>query len=298
MKKSGAAKSSRSRARSGTEPGERIQKVLANAGVGSRRQIERWITEGRITVDGRPAVLGQALTGREEVRVDGRRVKLAPARARRAHGFLAYYKPAGTVTTRDDPDRRATVFDALPAPKRGRWISIGRLDIATSGLLLFTTDGELAHRLMHPRYGIEREYAVRLLGQPSQEQLERLRQGVELEDGPAKVESVEPRGGTGSNVWYHVVVKEGRNREIRRLFEAIGLVVSRLIRVRYGPVELGELRRGEMRRLARAEVEALYRAVGMHDGPAKAAAGKLAESAAPSPHGARPATGRASRRRG
>ncbi|HEX6998691.1 MAG TPA: pseudouridine synthase [Gammaproteobacteria bacterium] len=283
MKKSGTAKSSRSRARSSTEPGERIQKVLANAGVGSRRQIERWITEGRITVDGRAAVLGQPVTGREDVRVDGRRVKLGPSGTHRSHDFLAYYKPAGKVTTRDDPERRATVFDTLPGPKHGRWISIGRLDIATSGLLLFTTDGELAHRLMHPRYGIEREYAVRLLGQPSEEQLERLRRGVELEDGPAKVESVEPRGGTGSNVWYHVVVKEGRNREIRRLFEAIGLVVSRLIRVRYGPVGLGELRRGETRRLARTEVEALYRAVGM---------------AVPTPYGAARATGRASRPRG
>lgn len=203
------------------------------------------------------------MTGRERVFVNGRRVRLTAARHGPRQSYLAYYKPAGELTSRSDPEQRGTVFDALPAPGRGRWISIGRLDMNTSGLLLFTTDGELAHRLMHPRYGLEREYAVRLLGEPSAEQLEQLRAGVELEDGPAKPESVEIRGGTGTNVWCHVVVREGRNREVRRLFEAVGLVVSRLIRVRYGPVALGEMHRGETRRLTPAEVAALYRAVGL-----------------------------------
>jgi len=195
--------------------------------------------------------------------VNGRRVRLTAARQGPRHAHLAYYKPAGEVTSRDDPERRGTVFDALPAPPRGRWISVGRLDLNTSGLLLFTTDGALAHRLMHPRYGLEREYAVRLLGQPDAEQIERLREGVELEDGPARVESIELRGGTGSNVWCHVVLREGRNREVRRLFDAVGLVVSRLIRVRYGPIALGDMRRGESRRLTAAETAALYRAVGL-----------------------------------
>ena len=231
--------------------------------MGSRRQIERWITEGRITVDGRLAQIGERLSGRERVFVNGRRVRLATARFGPRQSYLAYYKPSGELTSRDDPEQRETVFDALPAPPRGRWISVGRLDMMTSGLLLFTTDGELAHRLMHPRYGLEREYAVRLLGEPSAEQLDQLRKGVELEDGPAKAESVEMRGGTGTNVWCHVVVREGRNREVRRLFEAVGLVVSRLIRVRYGPIALGDMRRGDSRRLTPAEVAALYRAVGL-----------------------------------
>lgn len=237
--------------------------MLADAGIASRRQIERWITEGRITVDGRLAQIGERLTGRERVFVNGRRVRLAISRQGPRDSYLAYYKPVGELTSRSDPEQRSTVFDALPAPSRGRWISVGRLDMSTSGLLLFTTDGALAHRLMHPRYGLEREYAIRLLGEPTEEQLEQLRSGVELEDGPARAESVEVRGGKGANVWCHVVVKEGRNREVRRLFDGVGLVVSRLIRVRYGPVSLGQMHRGETRRLTAAEVAALYRAVGL-----------------------------------
>jgi len=235
--------------------------VLAEAGLGSRREIERWIAEGRVTVDGRRAALGDRIVGTERILVNGRPVRLK--RKVRAHRHLAYYKPAGEVTTRDDPEGRPTVFDRLPRPPRGRWISIGRLDLNTSGLLLLTTDGELAHRLMHPRYAVSREYAVRVLGSPSEEQLRALSQGVMLEDGPARFEEMELRGGSGRNTWLHVTLREGRNREVRRMFEAVGLTVSRLIRVRYGPVQLGRMQRGRARDLTPGEVAALYDAVGL-----------------------------------
>jgi 23S rRNA pseudouridine2605 synthase len=178
-----------------------------------------------------------------------------------AQATIAYYKPTGEITSKRDPERRKSVFDSLPRPPQGRWISVGRLDLSTSGLLLLTTDGELAHRLMHPSYEVSREYAVRLIGTPSESQLERLTGGIDLEDGPAHFEAARRGGGHAKNVWYHVRLREGRNREVRRMFEAIDLTVSRLIRVRYGPVELGRLRRGETRPLRREEVEALYQAV-------------------------------------
>lgn len=237
--------------------------MLADLGLGSRREIERWIGAGRVTVDGRPAQLGQRLTGPERVSVDGRRVSTGAALKPGAHAHLAYYKPAGQLTARRDAQGRATVFSALPRPHRGRWINVGRLDVNTSGLLLFTTDGELAHRLMHPRHEIVREYAVRLLGEPSTAQLEQLRTGVILDDGPARFDTIERSGGTGRNVWYRVSLREGRNREVRRMFDALGFTVSRLIRVKYGPVALGSLRRGGQRRLTGAEVAALYAAVGL-----------------------------------
>lgn len=235
--------------------------MVAGAGAGSRRQIERWIAEGRVIVDGRPAALGQPLEGSEKIFIDGRRVRLEATAAPGAHSHLAYYKRAGELTARGDTQGERSVFDALKPPPHGRWINVGRLDVGTSGLLLFTTDGELAHRLMHPSYEISREYAVRLLGEPTSEQLADLTAGIELDDGPARFGSIERRGGAGANVWYHVTLAEGRNREVRRLFEAIGLDVSRLIRVRYGPIELGRLRRGTSRALMRAEAAALYEAV-------------------------------------
>lgn len=242
-------------------PADRIQKVLAEAGLGSRREIERWIAEGRISVDGRRASLGDRITGSERISVNGRPVRLK--RLAGAHRHVAYYKPAGEVTTRDDPEDRATVFDRLPNPAHGRWISIGRLDLNTSGLLLLTTDGELAHRLMHPRYAVSREYAVRLLGTPTDEQLRELAAGVVLDDGPAHFESIEPAGGSGRNTWLHVSLREGRNREVRRMFEAVELTVSRLIRIGYGPVRLGRMQRGRVRDLTPGEISALYDAVAM-----------------------------------
>jgi 23S rRNA pseudouridine2605 synthase len=214
-------------------------------------------------VDGQPASLGQQLRGSEKVFLDGKPIKLIQAKVKVKHAHLAYYKPVGQLTSRDDPEGRGLVFDSLPAPPHGRWINVGRLDISTSGLLLFTTDGELAHRLMHPRYEISREYAVRLLGSPDAEQLRQLTDGVELDDGRAAFDSVKAAGGAGANVWIHVTLREGRNREVRRMFEAIGLLVSRLIRIRYGPTELGKMHRGTSRRLENREIDALYAAVGL-----------------------------------
>ncbi len=241
--------------------GERLQKLLAAAGHGSRRGIEQWIRDGRIRIDGRVATLGERVTGREDIRLDGRAlVIVAPA----ADEYLLYHKPVGEITTRSDPERRPTVFDRLPNPSQGRWIVIGRLDVNTSGLLLFTTDGALAHALMHPSSGVEREYLVRLRGRPSAETLARLRHGVELGDGPARFDSVratEGRAG-GGHTWYRVTLREGRNREVRRLWLAVGCEVSRLMRLRYGPLELPrDLRPGQWRRLDRVQVAALRASV-------------------------------------
>jgi 23S rRNA pseudouridine2605 synthase len=237
---------------------ERLQKVLARAGFGSRRQIEDWIREGRISVNGERAEIGASVEETDLVKIDGRMVSIAvdPARAART---LLYHKPAGELTTRRDEAGRPTVFDNLPRIKTGRWISVGRLDFNTSGLLLVTTDGELAHRLMHPSWEIEREYAVRVLGKADEAVLQRLLDGVMLEDGMAAFATLEDAGGQGVNHWYHVVVREGRNREVRRLWESQGLKVSRLIRVRYGPVSLPrDLRAGRFRDLTPEELAALY----------------------------------------
>lgn len=244
---------------------ERIQKMLARAGLGSRRQLERWIAEGRVTVNGKRARLGDTLEGGERLAIDGRPLRLT---ARERAGtvrveHLVYHKQAGEVTSRRDPEGRPSVFDSLPPRKRARWISVGRLDIATSGLLLFTTDGELAHRLMHPRYRILRAYAVRLSDVPSPAQLAQLRRGVELDDGPARFEAIDPAGGSGRNVWYRVSLREGRNREVRRMFETVGIRVSRLIRVQYGPIALGNIHRGRSRPLTVNEATALYEEVGL-----------------------------------
>ncbi len=245
-----------------SEVADRIQKVLANAGLGSRREIERWIKQGRIVIDSQPAQLGDRLTGGEKILLDGRPVRIVSS-ARERKQYRAYYKPAGEVTSRRDPEGRRTVFQELRPPRHGRWISVGRLDISTLGLLLLTSDGELAHRLMHPSYAIPREYAVRLMGELTREQLKQLKQGVELADGVAKFDEARRDGGSGRNIWYRVTLHEGRNREIRRIFDTLDISVSRLIRVRYGPVSLGKLHRGESRPLSAEEIEALYDAVGL-----------------------------------
>src|SRR6266566_1837667 len=195
---------------------EKLQKVLARAGMGSRRQIEQWIEEGRVTVDGRTAAIGERVEPSAHIAIDGRVVPLTDLVPKPR--VLVYHKPEGEVCTRSDPQGRATVFDNLPTLRHGRWILIGRLDYNTSGLLLLTTDGELAHRLMHPSHEIEREYAVRVLGKVSDEMFTQLKEGVMLDDGPARFDDIADAGGTGANHWYHVILREGRNREVRRLW--------------------------------------------------------------------------------
>lgn len=237
--------------------------MLAAAGVGSRREIEQWIRAGRITVNGKVAELGQKITGREKILIDQRPVP-ALRKTRPAPRVLVYHKPSGEVCTRSDPEGRPTIFDRLPPLQGSRWINVGRLDLATSGLLLLTTDGELANALMHPSRKIEREYAVRVQGTASEATLARIRGGIDLEDGKARFQSVEPAGGDGSNQWFRVIVSEGRNRLVRRVWEAVDCRVSRLIRVRYGPVELSRsLRPGHHQLLRAKELGALYAAAGL-----------------------------------
>ena len=240
---------------------ERLQKFLAQAGYGSRREIESWIRDGRISVNDKPAELGVSVTEADRIRIDGRLVAAASPLSRPPR-TMAYHKAAGELTTRKDAEGRPTVFDNLPKIRSGRWISVGRLDFNTAGLLLVTTDGELAHRLMHPSWQIEREYAVRILGEVDEAVLQRLQEGVMLDDGMAAFASIKDAGGQGVNHWYHVTVREGRNREVRRLWESQGLQVSRLIRIRFGPVELQRsLRAGRFQDLAPQELAALYAAV-------------------------------------
>jgi 23S rRNA pseudouridine2605 synthase len=232
--------------------------------LGSRREIEGWIRQGRLVVGNKPAQLGDKLNGDESVFLDGRLIgtqkKLKPVIE-----CLAYHKPIGEITTRKDPEGRATIYDRFKAPRYGRWISVGRLDINTSGLIILTTDGELAHRLMHPSYEIARSYAVRVLGRLSRSHITKLKEGVEIGEGEgvARFSSIKPSGGTGANAWYNVTLHEGRNREVRRLFEALGVTVSRLLRIAYGPIDMGDLKRARFRVLAKEEVMSLYSAVGL-----------------------------------
>ena len=237
---------------------ERIQKFLANQGAGSRRQIDALLQEGRIEVNGKVAKPGDQVAGHEKIAIDGKLLRLQRYQARPK--LLLYHKPVGLVCTRSDPEGRDTVFRDLPGLNNGRWISIGRLDINTSGLLLFTSDGALANRLMHPSFEVEREYAVRVHGTVSSEMLDQLRAGVELDDGPAHFDEILDSGGSGSNHWYHVVLREGRNREVRRLWEAVGAEVSRLVRVRYEEFRLPKwLKPGKWRFLDEDVVRAVYK---------------------------------------
>jgi 23S rRNA pseudouridine2605 synthase len=242
--------------------GEKLQKVLARLGYGSRRELEQWITDGRVSVDGKISQLGDRVSPRQLIRVDGRIVRQAAATPRRR--ILIYNKPEGELCTRSDPQGRPIVFTNLPVLRNGRWITVGRLDINTQGLLLVTNDGELAHRLMHPRYGIEREYAVRVHGEVGKDVIQRLKDGILLEDGEARFNTVTDAGGEGKNHWYHVTLNEGRNREVRRMWEAVGLEVSRLIRVRFGPVALPRaMRPGRWEDLPDAQLTALLQLVGL-----------------------------------
>lgn len=239
----------------------KLHKVLAQAGMGSRLEMEQLILEGRISVNNEPAHVGQRIQHGDQIKVNGKpiRYRIDPPPAR----VIAYHKPVGEVVTHDDPQNRPTVFRKLPRQVQGKWQSVGRLDLNTEGLLLFTTSGELANKLMHPRFGLEREYAVRVLGALSNEEKTRLLDGVQLDDGVASFGSIEDGGGEGSNCWYRVTISEGRNREVRRMLESVGHAVSRLIRIRYGAMVLPRgLKRGAWMELDERDIQALLKAVG------------------------------------
>lgn len=244
---------------------QKLHKLLAQSGLGSRRGMEQLIEEGKVSVNGQPATVATRVSPNDTVMVDGKRVNLRFGVSQPR--VLLYHKPEGEIVSRDDPEGRESVFDKLPAIHNGRWIACGRLDINTSGLLIFTNHGELANSLTHPRFQLEREYAVRLLGRLTDDQFDQLEAGIELEDGPAHLHSIEDRGGEGANHWYHVIIKEGRNREVRRLFEAIGLTVSRLIRVRFGNLEMPPyLKRGQIKELSNDQVREVMQWAGVKGG--------------------------------
>jgi len=241
---------------------EKLQKVLARAGIGSRREMERWIEQGRVKVNDNVATIGDRVSDKDKIKVDNKFI--SQGRTQVTQRVIAYHKPVGEVCTRDDPEGRKTIYSNLPNLKSGRWISIGRLDLNTSGLLLLTTDGELANKLMHPSSEIEREYAVRILGEVSPEIMKELKTNVPLEDGDAHFIDVKAAGGQGANHWYHVILKEGRNREVRRLWEYFGFAVSRLMRIRYGNIHLERrVRPSKSEDLSEQEIIELYKSVGL-----------------------------------
>jgi len=250
------------------QQGERLQKVLAQVGLGSRRTMEEWISAGRITVNGEVATLGMRVTEDDVVRADKRIVHIK-TNSSSLPRVLLYHKQEGEIVSRDDPEKRANVFDKLPKLRGMKWIAIGRLDFNTSGLLIFTTSGDLANRLMHPRFEVEREYAVRVQGSMTDEQMQQMvKEGITLEDGPVKFEKLTDEGGEGYNHWYRLMLKEGRNRIVRRTFEALGLPISRLIRVRFGIINLPpRLKRGALAELGTGEVSQTLDWVGMESKP-------------------------------
>lgn len=263
-------------AETSTQPGERLQKVLAQAGIGSRREMEEWISAGRVSVNGAVAKLGVRVSEGDKVQVDGRNIRLQLQEEQAMPRILLYHKQEGEIVSRDDPKERANVFDALPKLRGQKWIAIGRLDFNTSGLLIFTTSGELANRLMHPRFEVEREYAVRVQGELSPEQMHRMtHEGVELEDGLVQFDKLDDGGGEGFNHWYRLVLKEGRNRVVRRTFEALGLTVSRLMRVRFGIIDLPpRIKRGMMVELGDDQIRGVLEWVGLPAGVASQVAEK------------------------
>ena len=237
---------------------QKLQKVLAGSGLGSRRDMETWIEAGRVSVNGTVATLGRRVSPGDRILVDNRPVKLNLEDE--LPRVLIYHKREGEIVSRDDPQARTTVFEELPRVRNGKWIAIGRLDFNTEGLLIFTTSGDLANRLMHPSFEVEREYSVRIMGELSQEQMRSMTAGIQLEDGPAHFERIAEQGGESSNRWYQVIIKEGRNREVRRMFEAMGMMVSRLIRVRFGMVNLPpRVKRGQMLELESQQVAAILK---------------------------------------
>lgn len=245
------------------QSGDRLQKVLAGQGKGSRREIEHWIEAGRVQLNGKAARLGDRYRPGDRLTVDGKSVAVRGIHKPLILGLM-YYKPEGEVVTRSDEKARSTIFDSLPECEYGRWISVGRLDLNTSGLILLTNNGELTNRLMHPKYQIPREYAVRVLGQVSETQTSNMLQGVELEDGTARFETIQDAGGKGSNHWYHVSLREGRNRQVRRIWESQGITVSRLIRIRFGSLRLDKgMKAGEYRKLNPGELNRLLNETGL-----------------------------------
>jgi len=240
---------------------EKLQKVLARAGFGSRREIETWIVAGRVRVNGKVAVIGERVSGDDKIMVDGKR--LAPQnKTREVRRVILYNKPDHEVSTRKDPEGRATVFDGLPTLKHSRWVGIGRLDLNTSGLLLFTTDGELANKLMHPSSQIEREYAVRVMGSVTPTMIQQMHEGVIIDGNLCRFTDIQFFAGEGINQWYHVVLIEGRNREVRKLWESQGVKVSRLKRVRFGPIFIpSNVRRGTYQELGKTEIAKLLKLV-------------------------------------